>query len=124
MFIRAFNEGPYKVDGSSVFGPVPWSEWRQVVTPDRSMRITLQAFCLLVGTSMGWGLINTGIGFWHRSEDEMREKYSCPASRLLKGLKNYGISAREVRFVILTDLRFPHAGGCIRLDRAGNLVPV
>ena len=113
--MRLISDGIIKFDGGSMFGQVPKTEWEERVNTDRKNRITLGLNCLLLQKAGRNILIDTGIG--------SKETYGLVPSRLVKGLKNVGITPKDIDMVILTHLHFDHCGGCTRLDRTGNLTP-
>jgi len=49
--------------------------------------------------------------------------YGLGSSRLVRELRNRGLSPRDITGVILTHLHFDHSGGSTRLDRSGVPVP-
>ena len=120
--VKIVSDGVMKVDGGSMFGPVPKETWENSVTTDRKNRMTLGLNCLLLQAGGQNVLVDTGIG----SKDMVdidREKLGLVPSRLLRGLKSVGLTPKDINAVILTHLHFDHSGGCTRLDRAGNIVP-
>ncbi len=120
--VKIISDGVMKVDGGSMFGPVPKETWENSVATDRKNRMTLGLNCLLLQAGGRNVLVDTGVG----SKDTVdidREKLGLVPSRLLRGLKGVGLTPKDIHAVILTHLHFDHAGGCTRLDRAGNLVP-
>ena len=118
---KILSDGVVKLDGGSVFGQVPKVAWENSVTTDRKNRITLGLNCLLIQVGGKNVLVDTGVG--PKENDRDKENLGLVPSRLLKGLKGVGLTAKEIHAVILTHLHFDHCGGCTRLDRVGNLVP-
>ena len=119
--VRVLSDGIIKFDGGTMFGQVPKVYWENKVTTDRKNRITLGLNCLLVEMGGKNVLVDAGVG--SKEPDHQRETYGLVPSRLMKGLRNLGISPKEIDAVILTHLHFDHCGGCTRLDRVGSLVP-
>ena len=119
--VKIISDGVLKLDGGSVFGPVPKVAWESSVVTDRKNRIALGLNCLLLQVCGKNVLVDTGVG---PKENEIdKETLGLVPSRLLKGLKGVGLTPKDINTVILTHLHFDHCGGCTRLDRAGNLVP-
>ena len=119
--VKVISDGIIKIDGGSMFGPVPKMAWENSVVTDRKNRIILGLNCLLLQVCGKYILVDTGVG--SKDVDNDRETLGIVPSRLLKGLKSLGLSPKDIHAVILTHLHSDHSGGCTRLDRAGNIVP-
>jgi glyoxylase-like metal-dependent hydrolase (beta-lactamase superfamily II) len=119
--VRVISDGVIKFDGGTMFGQLPKVDWETRTTTDRKNRITLGLNCLLIQVDDKNVLVDAGVGAKEMSNE--KETYGLVPSKLMKGLRNQGISPKEIDAVILTHLHFDHSGGCTRLDRAGNLVP-
>ena len=104
-----------------MFGQVPRSLWEQETVPDRRNRISLGLNCLLVTSGGQYTLIDTGVG--SKEPDTIRDRYGLGSSQLAKELRSRGLTPKDITGVVLTHLHFDHAGGCTRLDRAGEAVP-
>jgi glyoxylase-like metal-dependent hydrolase (beta-lactamase superfamily II) len=109
------------VDGGSMFGQVPKSEWELYMKPDRKNRVRVGLNCLLIRGPAGNILINTGAGA--KLAEKLKDSHGLQGNKLLKGLKKLGITARDIDTVVLTDLQFDVAGGCTKLDRSGKAIP-
>ena len=119
--VKIISDGVLKIDGGSMFGPVPKVSWENSVVTDRKNRMTLGLNCLLLHSRGQNVLVDTGVGTKDMHAD--KEHLGLVPSRLLRGLKSVGLAPKDINAVILTHLHFDHSGGCTRLDRAGNLVP-
>jgi glyoxylase-like metal-dependent hydrolase (beta-lactamase superfamily II) len=119
--IRLLNDGVVKFDGGTMFGSVPKAVWEQSVSVDRKNRITMGLNCLLIQVGDKNILIDTGAG--NKEMNGKRETFGLQPSKLMKNLKDIGVSPKEIDTVVLTHLHFDHVGGCSRMDRSGNLVP-
>ncbi len=119
--VRVMSDGIIKFDGGTMFGQVPKVIWENKVPTDRKNRITLGLNSLLIQIGSNTILVDAGVG--SKELDGEKETYGLVPSRLLKGLKNLGLSAKDIDAVVLTHLHFDHSGGCTKLDRMGNLVP-
>jgi glyoxylase-like metal-dependent hydrolase (beta-lactamase superfamily II) len=118
---KVLSDGIVKIDGGSLFGPVPKVDWETAVATDRRNRVTLGLNCLLLQAGGKNVLVDTGVGSKDNNGD--RDSLGLVPSRLVKGLKNLGLSTKDIHVVILTHLHFDHSGGCTRMDRAGTVVP-
>lgn len=115
--------GVFRIDGGTMFGVVPKLLWDRKIPSDDQNRIPQQTNCLIVRSSRGCTLIDTGIG-GHLSEREQRNYgLSTPGHPLLRNLAAAGIAPEEITTVILTHLHFDHAGGGVVLDQEGVLQP-
>lgn len=119
--INIISDGTFLLDGGSVFGQVPKTRWELQVKPDRRNRIRLGLNCLLVQTPKLNILVDTGAG--SKRVEKFKEAYGLNGNKLIKGLRNLGLTARDIDVVILTHFHFDHSGGCTKLDRTGNAVP-
>jgi glyoxylase-like metal-dependent hydrolase (beta-lactamase superfamily II) len=119
--VKVISDGVVKFDGGTMFGTVPKVFWEGKVPTDRRNRITLGLNCLLIQIRGKNVLVDAGVG--SKELNNEKDTFGLVPSRLMKGLKGFGLSAKEVDAVILTHLHFDHCGGCTKLDREGNLVP-
>ena len=119
--IKLLSDGTIKRDGGCMFGHLPKTVWENRIVTDRKNRMTLGLNCLLVQLAGKNIIIDTGVG--SKEMNGLREEFAIGPSRLVKSLKNLGISANQIDIVILTHLHFDHSGGCTKLDRTGSLVP-
>ena len=120
--IHLITDGTIKYDGGSFFGQVPKVYWESYIKSDRSNRVSVGLNCLVVKTERGNVLIDTGAGTKDRVI--MKEQYGLSRSKLLPGLKEIGLSAKDIDFVLLTQLQSDHSGGCSKIDRYGKPIPV
>ena len=119
--IDVVSDGTLLRDGGSIFGQIPKSQWELQVKPDRRNRIRLGLNCMLVQTPKVNILVDTGAG--SKRQDKLKEAYGLNGNKLLRGLRNIGLTARDIDVVILSSLHFDHIGGCTKLDRSGSAVP-
>ena len=119
--INLVSDGTMLKDGGSVFGQIPKTEWSQHITPDRNNRVRLGINCMLIQTPDANILVNAGTG--SKQSDKLKDTFGLTGNKLLKGLRSFGITARDVDIVILSDLFIEHGGGCTKMDRSGIAVP-
>ncbi len=120
-FVDVISDGTILIDGGSMFGQVPKSEWELYSKPDRKNRVRLGLNCLLIRNSAGNILINTGAG--SKRLERLKESHGLQGNKLIKGLKALGVSARDIDTVVLTDLQYDSAGGTTKLERSGKAIP-
>ncbi len=119
--VNIVSDGTYLLDGGSVFGQIPKTQWEPQVKPDRRNRIRLGLNCLVIQTPEVNILVDTGAG--SKQPDKFKEMYGLNGNKLLKNLRGLGLTARDIDLVILSHLGFDHGGGSTKLDRTGNAVP-
>ena len=119
--IDIVTDGTLLVDGGTIFGQVPRSQWELQIKPDRRNRIRRALNCMLVQTPKVNILVDTGAG--SKRQDKFKEAYGLNGNKLLRNLRALGLTARDIDIVILSNLHFDHSGGCTKLDRSGNAVP-
>jgi len=116
--IKILSDGTYKLDGGSVFGPVPKVIWDEKVSSDRKNRIRMGLNCLLLQNDSINILIDTGVGT--KEPLRLKEFYGLSSGRLVRQLKTEGLTPKDISAVVLSHLHFDHAGGATRLDRSGS----
>ena len=119
--VDVISDGTILIDGGAMFGPVPKAEWELYAKPDRKNRVRLGLNCLLIRGANGNILVNTGAG--SKRPDKLKDSHGLQGNKLIKGLKNLGVSPRDIDTVVLTDLQFDTAGGSTKLERSGKAVP-
>lgn len=120
--VDVVSDGTILLDGGVSFGQVPRAEWEVLIKPDRKNRIRMGLNCLLIRTQDTNILVDTGAG--SKRTDRYRDQYGLNGNKLTKGLRTHGITPRDIDVVLLTHLHFDVAGGCTKLDRSGNAIPV
>jgi glyoxylase-like metal-dependent hydrolase (beta-lactamase superfamily II) len=104
--------GGFRLDGGSLFGPVPRPRWIELYPPAEDNSVPLSAHVILVEDGATWGLLDTGFG--HHLSDRQRRFYSLEReSQLEQGLAEAGISAARLDWVVLSHLHLDHAGGVL-----------
>ena len=119
--IDVVTDGTLLIDGGTIFGQVPRSQWELQIKPDRRNRVRLALNCMLVQTPKVNILVDTGAG--SKRQDKFKEAYGLNGNKLLRNLRALGLTARDIDIVILSNLHFDHSGGCTKLDRTGSAVP-
>ena len=119
--VDVVSDGTYMLDGGTLFGQVPKALWEQQIKPDRKNRVRMGMNCMLIQTPTINILVDTGAG--SKRTDKLKDSFDLNGNKLIRQLKNLGLTAREIDVVVLTHLHFDTAGGCTKLDRAGNAIP-
>lgn len=114
--VALVQAGTFRSDAGVLFGPVPWSMWDRLVFDEvDDRRRLLQALnCLLVETSAGRVLVETGIG--ERLDDKTREMRGYEGPAVVPALEAAGFAPDSVDVVAMSHLHFDHAGGLLRTD--------
>ena len=106
------SDGRQLVDGGGFFGLVPRVLWERVIRPDDKNRIPVQMRSLLVQSSAGLILVDTGQGDKLTARDRRNFGMDDTSRRLAADLGRAGFSPADVDIVLMTHLHGDHAGGC------------
>ena len=106
------SDGRQLVDGGGFFGLVPRVLWERVIRPDDKNRIPVQMRSLVVQSSAGLILVDTGQGDKLTARDRSNFGMDDSSRRLAADLKRAGFSPEDVDIVLMTHLHGDHAGGC------------
>jgi glyoxylase-like metal-dependent hydrolase (beta-lactamase superfamily II) len=110
--IRAhlISDGVFQTDGGAVFGVVPKTLWHKVVPADAHNRIPMELRSLIIESSEGLILVDTGHG--HKLTPKRCEQLGLADDlRVDRRLVELGFRPEDVRFVINTHLHADHCGG-------------
>lgn len=114
--------GAFSLDGGVVYGVVPKTLWEKATPPDERNRLRFGNHCVLARDGRHTLLVDTGYGGKHLPLD--RAFYAMDDGEpLLASLAALGVDADDVDAVVFTHLHFDHAGGAVRRDPSGRLVP-
>lgn len=108
--VHLISDGVYWTDGGGVFGLVPRVLWEKIVQPDALNRIPMDLRCLLIESSEGLILVDTGYGT-KLPPKRLQQLNLISPTRLLDDLATTGFTAADVRMVINTHLHSDHCGG-------------
>ena len=106
------SDGRQLVDGGGFFGLVPRVLWERVIRPDEKNRIPVQMRSLLVQSSAGLILVDTGQGDKLTARDRHNFGMDDTSRRLAADLGRVGFSPEDIDIVLMTHLHGDHAGGC------------
>ena len=107
---HVLSDGIYWTDGGGAWGVVPRALWERVSPPDAQGRIPMELRCLLIESSAGLVLVDTGYG--DKLTPKQREILNLSGERRLLGeIASLGYRPEDVRYVINTHLHADHCGG-------------
>jgi glyoxylase-like metal-dependent hydrolase (beta-lactamase superfamily II) len=114
--VALVQAGTFRSDAGTLFGPVPWVLWGDLVGDevDEKRRLLQALNCLLIETPAGRVLVETGIG--ERLDDKTRAIRVAEGPWIVAALDAAGFQAETVDVVALSHLHFDHAGGLLRAD--------
>ncbi len=110
--------GNFRLDGGTMFGPVPKLLWKKRYNVDENNMVTLCNDPILVRTPNKNIVIDTGLG------NKLTEKQQAifdvsPPWDVPAQLSELGLSRKDIDFVILTHCDFDHAGGVVMYNDIG-----
>jgi glyoxylase-like metal-dependent hydrolase (beta-lactamase superfamily II) len=114
--------GGFRLDGGSMFGPVPRPRWSELYPPAADNTVPLTAHVVLVQVGSSWGLLDSGFG--HHLSDRQRRAYTLEReTRLDQSLAELGLSASSIDWIVLSHLHLDHAGGVLSRDDQSRVAP-
>jgi glyoxylase-like metal-dependent hydrolase (beta-lactamase superfamily II) len=120
--LHLISDGLFWTDGGAAFGVVPRTLWEKMIQPDAQHRIPMELWSLVIESSEGLILVDTGHG--HRLSPKRRELLGLVDDmRVDRRLADLGFSPADVRFVINTHLHADHCGGNTAVGLDGQLTP-
>ncbi len=120
--VNILSDGTLMVDGGYAFGQVPRTEWETQIKPDRRNRVRFAMNSMVIKTPDANILVDTGAG--SKRTDQLKESHHINGNKLIRNLKEVGLNAKDIDIVVLTHLHFDHSGGCTKLNRSGDAVPI
>ncbi len=116
VHVALVQAGTFRSDAGTLFGPVPWVLWGDLVSDEvDDKRRLLQALnCLLIETPSGRVLVETGIG--ERVDEKTRAMRAYEGPWIAAALERAGFLPETVNVVALSHLHFDHAGGLVGAD--------
>ncbi len=121
--VHLVSDGIYWTDGGGAFGLVPRVLWEKTIAPDPANRVPMHLRCLLIESSQGLVLVDTGYG--DKLPAKQREQISLQGKqRLIDDLGSLGFRPEDVDLVIDTHLHGDHCGGNTAYDEQGRPRPV
>jgi glyoxylase-like metal-dependent hydrolase (beta-lactamase superfamily II) len=117
--ISWLSGGDFRLDGGTMFGPVPKSLWQKHSPADADNTILLANDPLLIRTPTLNILVDSGLGNKLTQKERTIFKMTSPWS-LLSQLASLGLSRQDIDLVILTHGDFDHAGGVVMVGEQGR----
>ena len=106
------SDGRQLVDGGGFFGLVPRVLWERVIRPDNKNRIPVEMRSLLIESSAGLILVDTGQGDKLTAKERRIFGMVESNQRLADDMRRVGFGPEDVDIVLMTHLHADHAGGC------------
>jgi len=120
--VHLISDGLFRTDGGAAFGVVPRTLWEKVIQPDAQHRIPMELWSLLIESTEGLILVDTGHG--HRLSPKRREQLGVVDDlRVDRRLADLGFTPADVTLVINTHLHADHCGGNLVAGSDGQLLP-
>jgi glyoxylase-like metal-dependent hydrolase (beta-lactamase superfamily II) len=119
--LTVLDAGSLWLDGGAMFGVVPKPLWSRRCAADDRNRIRLGMNVLLVEEGGQRVLVDTGAGT--RWSDKERDIYGLDVKEADAILAPAGLRPEQIDLVVNSHLHFDHAGGNVRADEHGELVP-
>jgi glyoxylase-like metal-dependent hydrolase (beta-lactamase superfamily II) len=120
--VHLISDGLFWTDGGAAFGVVPRTVWEKVIRPDAQHRIPMELWSLLIESTEGLILVDTGHG--HRLSPKRREQLGVVDDlRVDRRLADLGFTPADVTLVINTHLHADHCGGNLAAGSDGQLLP-
>jgi glyoxylase-like metal-dependent hydrolase (beta-lactamase superfamily II) len=114
--VALIQAGTFRSDAGTLFGPVPWVLWGDLVADEvDDKRRLLQALnCLVIETPSGRVLVETGIG--ERVDEKTRAMRGYEGPWVAAALETAGVLPETIDVVAMSHLHFDHAGGLLLAD--------
>jgi glyoxylase-like metal-dependent hydrolase (beta-lactamase superfamily II) len=110
--------GDFRLDGGTMFGPVPKSLWQKEIQADVDNTVPLCNDPLLIRTPTMNILVDSGLG--NKLTQKEQAIFKTSPWKLLTQLASLGLSRQDIDLVILTHGDFDHAGGVVMVGESGR----
>ena len=114
--VALIQAGTFRSDAGTLFGPVPWVLWGDLVTDEIDDEAPPPPGAELPADrdAVGRVLVETGIG--DRLDDKTRDMRGYEGPWIVPALESAGFLPDSVNVVAMSHLHFDHAGGLLRAD--------
>jgi glyoxylase-like metal-dependent hydrolase (beta-lactamase superfamily II) len=121
--LHLLSDGVFWTDGGAAFGVVPRTLWGKLMEPEALNRVPMQLRCLLIESSAGPLLVDTGYG--SKLSTKQRELVGLEdGRRLADDLTTMGYAPDDITRVVNTHLHADHCSGNTRYEPSGQVEPV
>ncbi len=111
--------GNFRLDGGTMFGPVPKVLWQKQYPADNDNLISLRNDPILVRTPQANIVIDSGLG--NKLTEKQRSIFQVsPPWNIPAQLEKLGLSRNDINYVILTHCDFDHGGGVVMINERGD----
>ncbi|MFH2123033.1 MAG: MBL fold metallo-hydrolase [Pseudomonadota bacterium] len=110
--------GDFRLDGGTMFGPVPKTIWQNKFPAAADNTFSLCNDPLLIRTPSLNILVDSGLG--NKLTPTQQSVFAATDWLLLSHLAQLGISRQDIDLVILTHCDFDHAGGVVMVGEDGR----
>ena len=110
------SDGLQYVDGGGFFGLIPRSMWQQVIAPNELNQIPCDSRSLLIESTAGLILVDTGNGDKLPPKVRQRLGMDNRNRRLAGELARVGFAPEDIDIVLFTHFHGDHIGGSTRWD--------
>jgi glyoxylase-like metal-dependent hydrolase (beta-lactamase superfamily II) len=114
--IALIQAGKFRSDAGALLGVVPRMMWNGLVADeiDEDHRLQQALNCLLIETSSGRVLVETGIGDRISEKGRQMRRYEGPW--ILPALEAAGFAPDSIDAIAVSHLHYDHAGGILKSD--------
>jgi len=110
------NGGNFWLDGGAMFGVVPKNIWGRLIPVNKENQIPMATNSLVIKDLQNNRIFLTDTGNGDKYSDKENSIYKFEDKTIVDGLKEIGISPKDVTDIIFTHLHFDHCGGSTKLN--------
>ena len=112
--------GDFRLDGGTMFGPVPKILWEQRIQATADNTIPMVNDPLLIRTPEHNIIVDSGLGNKLTAKQETLFQVTSPW-KVIEDLAALGLRREDIDLVILTHFDFDHGGGVVMQNKRGQL---
>ncbi len=118
---RLLRIGTTRPDGGRLFGSTAKTTWETFAQPDRTNRVAIGNYCMLIESSEGWALVNVGPG--DKPPLDFNIAPTRSRSSLLRELRELDLTPKDISVVIYTHMHDEYTGGGTHITSSGRTIP-